>query len=246
MAVILAGSALVLADPVLGRLRHHPTPETATVRSFALDRALELGPLERARAEGRAAVRSAGRGSVLLVGERATETAVKGGDLDRFSILHFATHALTDEQRPDRSAILLARGDSREDGLLQVREIVDLELSGQLVVLSACRSAAGLQVGGEGVLGLARGFFVAGARTVVGSLWPLRDDDAEALFREFYRELRDGASVATALTQARRARIQAGVPPAAWAGSPLGWSSSPSGTPIGLRSARSSSARYVV
>lgn len=212
------GAALALADPSLGGDRDTKDSQSTTGSGSANARAVDLGPLPRARREGRSVVRHAGSDSVLLVGARASESAVKQADLGEFSILHFAAHALTDDLRPDRSAILLAPGAVEEDGLLQLREIVGLDLSGQLVVLSGCRSASGLQVHGEGVLGLARGFFVAGARTVVGSLWPLRDVDAEALFEDFYRGLGEGRSVAAAMAAAQRSRRRAGAPPAAWAG----------------------------
>jgi CHAT domain-containing protein len=85
-------------------------------------------------------------------------------------------------------------------------------------VLSACRSASGTLLEGEGVMGLARGFFQAGARSVVGSLWPLRDDEAERLVGDLYRHLADGRSLAGALAAAQRDRMQAGEPEAAWAG----------------------------
>ena len=67
-------------------------------------------------------------------------------------------------------------------------------------------------------MGLAHAFFQAGARAVVGSLWPLRDDEAALLMGDFYRELGRGRSVAAALAEARRSRIAAGAPAAAWAG----------------------------
>jgi CHAT domain-containing protein len=139
-------------------------------------------------------------------------------DLRRFGVLHFAVHAFIDEERPERSAILLAPGRDGDDGHLQIREVVGLDLRGRVVVLSACRSASGALLEGEGVMGLARAFFQAGARTVVGSLWPLRDDDAERLFDSFYRRLAEGGSVGAALAAARREQIRAGRPAAAWAG----------------------------
>ena len=87
-----------------------------------------------------------------------------------------------------------------------------------MVVLSACRSASGTVLPGEGVLGLARAFFQGGARAVVGSLWPLRDDDAAALFGAFYGQLAQGRSLDEALRLARIERIEDGAPAAAWAG----------------------------
>jgi hypothetical protein len=103
---------------------------------------------------------------------------------------------VSDESHPERSAILLASGDGREDGLLQAREIEALDLDGRMVVLSACQTAAGAVQSGEGVLSLARAFFEAGAHAVVGSRWPLRDADAAMLFDAFYRHLGEGASLA--------------------------------------------------
>jgi hypothetical protein len=84
-----------------------------------------------------------------------------------------------------------------------------------VVVLAACRSASGLGLRGEGVVGLGRSFFEAGAHGVVGSLWPLRDDESSVLLEGFYRGLARGSSVAEAMAEARRKRIRA---TAAWAG----------------------------
>jgi hypothetical protein len=71
---------------------------------------------------------------------------------------------------------------------------------------------------GEGVLSLASGFFRAGARTVVASLWPLRDDEAARLFDAFYREVATGSSVGRALRSVQVEAIKSGFPAAAWAG----------------------------
>jgi CHAT domain-containing protein len=173
--------------------------------------------LPRARIEAQEIVRRVGGSSELLVGDAATEGAFKQATLRDYGVIHLAAHALVDHETPERSAIVLAAG-SEEDGLLQMREIVDLDLDRGVVVLSACRSAAGPQIEGEGVMSLARAFFAAGAATVVGSLWPLRDDEAEPLFREFYDRLARGETVSAAMAGARRARIRAAAPPASWAG----------------------------
>jgi CHAT domain-containing protein len=156
--------------------------------------------------------------SVLRVGGKASEGFLKSTDLRRFAILHFATHAVLDEQNPERSGVLLTPAPASEDGLLQIREIVPLHLDGRIVVLSSCRSASGTVLRGEGVLGIARAFFQAGAHTVVASLWPLRDDDGAALFDRFYAHLGAGLSVSRALRAAQRDRIAAGAPAYAWAG----------------------------
>jgi CHAT domain-containing protein len=133
-------------------------------------------------------------------------------------MLHLAAHAVVDEQHPERSAVLFAPGSDDEDGLLQVREIVNLDLKGRMVILSACSSASGTVLEGEGVMGLARAFFQAGAVGVVGGLWPLRDREAARLVDDMAVDLGRGASIGAALAQAKRAAIRAGAPPAAWAG----------------------------
>jgi len=206
--------ALVLADPLPGDASEEPAQQRAWY-GFGGER---LGPLPRAREEARFLRRRFGDGSEVLVGRAASESRVKTDDLTRFGVLHFAAHAIVDDENPARSAVLLAPGDNTEDGLLQIREVVGLHLQQAVVVLSACRSASGVVVEGEGVLGLARAFLQAGARSVVGTLWPLRDDEAEAFFRPFYERLARGETLDEALRAARRDRIHAGAPASAWAG----------------------------
>ena len=206
---------LALADPVpLGGAAARPAAERAAIFS----RPVRLGPLPYARREGRAAVRHLDAGSLLRVGGDASEGFFKKTDLSRFAILHFATHAVVDEDHPERSGVLLTAAPDSEDGILQLREIVPLNLEGRIVVLSSCRSASGTVLRGEGVLGLARAFFQAGAHTVIASLWPLRDDDGAALFDRFYEHLAQGESLAAALRAAQRERAEEGAPAYAWAG----------------------------
>jgi len=192
--------------------------ETATERAAIFADGLRLGALPFARQEGRTAVRHLDSGSLLRVGAEASEGFIKHADLRRFAILHFATHAVLDDQHPERSGVLLTAQPANEDGLLQIREIVGLPLDGRIVVLSSCRSATGQMLRGEGVMGMARAFFQAGAHTVVASLWPVRDDDGAALFDRFYVHLGQGQSVAAALRAAQSDRIEAGAPAYAWAG----------------------------
>lgn len=207
--------ALVLADPDLPLAEGSQGSE---LRAWLRDSDIVLRPLEYARKEGEAVVRYLGKPSVLQVGGGATERYLKSHDLGRFALLHFAAHALIDNVRSERSAILMAPGAETEDGLLQFRDILGLHLDGQVVVLSACQSATGTLLRGEGVLSLARAFFQAGAHTVVGSLWPLRDDEAAELFDSFYRHLAQGLSVAQALREAQLEAARSGAPMAAWAG----------------------------
>ena len=204
---------LTFADPVLAG----GAETEAQTRNATLLQGLRLGRLPHAREESRAIERHVG-GVEALVGASASEKALKSRDLGGYDILHFAAHAVADEAHPERSAVLLAPGDAMEDGLLQVPEIEALDLDGRIVVLSACQTAAGAVLSGEGVLSLARAFFEAGAHAVVGSRWPLRDADAAALFDAFYRHLARGASLSEALKAAQDDARAAGRPASAWAG----------------------------
>jgi CHAT domain-containing protein len=179
---------------------------------------LRLGSLPHARREARQLARTVGGESEVRSGPEASERFLKTADLDRFGVLHVAAHAVVDYDHPDRSAVVLTPGAEDEDGFLQVREIVELDLEGRVVVLSACRSASGTIFPGDGLTGLARGFFQAGARAVIGSLWPLRDEEARPFMKAFYERLAEGSSLADALVGARVARIEAGAPTSAWAG----------------------------
>jgi CHAT domain-containing protein len=157
-------------------------------------------------------------GSQILVGEAATERALRALDLGAFDVLHFATHALVDDERPERSALVLSQldlpdalsaalADGRiDDGLWTGDDIVrGQRLDAELVALSACDTALGRAVPGEGYIGLADAFLQAGARAVVASLWSV-DDRASALFmRSFYAAWRAGASRAEAMRAARAA-----------------------------------------
>jgi CHAT domain-containing protein len=210
---------LALADPIPPGAGKGAAPvAVARERAAVFGDAIRLGSLPFARREGKSAVRQLGGESLLRVGDAASEGFLKTADLRRFGILHFATHAVLDNQNPERSGVLLTPAPSSEDGLLQIREIVPLDLNGRIVVLSSCRSASGTVLRGEGVMGLARAFFQAGAHTVVASLWPLRDDDGAALFERFYHHLAQGQSVAAALRAAQLDRIADGAPGYAWAG----------------------------
>ena len=201
--------ALAFADPLLDRRLTHGE---AVERNAVLQQGLRLGRLPYARRESAALETHLGGGVDVLVGARASERALKERNLENYRIVHFAVHALADEQRPERSAVLLAPGAATEDGLLQAREIQGLDLDGRIVVLSACQTASGAVLSGEGVLSLARAFFEAGAHAVVGTRWPIRDADASELFDTFYERLGSGAALAGALKAAKVVSLEAGPP----------------------------------
>ena len=206
------GRALAFADPAI----HGARTADAQERNAALERGLLSGRLPFSRRESRSLRQHFGNVETLA-GARASEKALKDRDLAGYDVVHFAVHAIADEAHPERSAVLLAPGASTEDGLLQSREIQELNLDGRIVVLSACQTAAGTVLSGEGVLSLARAFFAAGAHAVIGTRWPIRDEDAAWLFDVFYRRLGEGASLSEALKGAKARAIESGRPAAAWA-----------------------------
>jgi CHAT domain-containing protein/Flp pilus assembly protein TadD len=135
-----------------------------------------------------------------LTRAEATEDRVKRLPLADYKVLHFSTHSLLDEQVAAHSALVLTRDqDSREDGFLQAREIYDLSLKADLVVLSACQTAAGKMEKGEGIQGLARAFFCAGSRSVVASLWNVNDASTARFMRTYYEYLTRGRTKQEAL-----------------------------------------------
>jgi CHAT domain-containing protein len=140
----------------------------------------------------------------IYLGPDARETAVKSEKLDEFRYIHFASHGFLDEVRPDRSGIMLSRApDSEDDGVLRVDEIMRLRLNADLVTLSACGTGLGKLVNGEGILGLTRAFFYAGARNVAMSLWNVNDSATSAFMEAFYRHLKGGLQKPEALRQTK-------------------------------------------
>lgn len=119
----------------------------------------------------------------------AHETLIKDGHLKEYGYLHFATHGLVDEARPDMSRIFLQAGPGDEDGHLFAGEIYNLELNANLVTLSACQTGVGKVFKGEGVIGLSRALAYAGARNMIVSFWNVADESTALLMTDFYRDL---------------------------------------------------------
>lgn len=147
----------------------------------------------------------------LLTRENASEENLKGKKLSNYRILHLATHALIDDKKPSRSAIVLSLDqDPREDGFLQMREIFNLRLGADLVVLSACQTGLGQLIRGEGIEGLSRAFFYAGASAVLLSLWAINDQASSQLLERFYHHLHSSQPVSAALRKAKIEMINSG------------------------------------
>ena len=153
--------------------------------------------------------------------ESASEDQLKAQDLADYKILHFATHGLIDDNKPARSSIILSLDeDPTEDGLLQMREVFNLKMNSDLVTLSACQTGLGRFIRGEGIEGLSRAFFYAGASSVLMSLWAVNDEATYQLMERFYYHLRSSETLSDALQDAKVELIESGVlsHPYYWAG----------------------------
>ncbi|MEM6455878.1 MAG: CHAT domain-containing protein [Acidobacteriota bacterium] len=179
-------------------------------------------PLPHAGREADGICRSLGRSRCdIRQGEAARADVVAGAGAGAGAgrrIVHVAAHAVVDVDRPGDSAILLTPTDARPDGRLRARDIARLRLDDPLVVLSACSTADGQLLQGEGLLSLAHAFFQAGARTVVASRWPLRDHEAHDFFLATYAQLDRGMTIAEAVAHSARQQRAAGRPAELWAG----------------------------
>ncbi|MCA1621213.1 MAG: CHAT domain-containing protein [Acidobacteria bacterium] len=145
--------------------------------------------------------------SHVAEGFDATRERLRETDLSEFAVLHFATHGLLNPKEPEKSGLLLSTVDleGRErGGFVGLRDVYSLRAPVELVVLSACRTALGKEVRGEGMIGLTRGFLYAGASSVVSSLWKVDDEATSELMRRFYENmLRRGMTPAAALREAQ-------------------------------------------
>ena len=156
--------------------------------------------------------------SRLLLDAAATEAGFRGlGDaLSSARRIHFATHGYLSDD-PQRMGLRLSPDPSGGDGLLQAFEVLRLNLHADLVVLSACETAIGRQMAGEGVIGLPRAFFYAGARSVAVSLWRAPDEATARIMTSFYGHLERGLDKAEALRQAKLERLRDRQRPFLWA-----------------------------
>ena len=144
------------------------------------------------------------KNSFLTLGNKATETRAKDIIKDATGILHFASHGFDNPIAPAYSALVLKPDDSN-DGLLQAREISKLKTQAQLVVLASCSSAKGGLSGLYGYSsGLAESFIHAGAKTVIGTLWDVKDNKTYQLMQWFYQGLSHQLSASKALNFAKK------------------------------------------
>ena len=156
-----------------------------------------LTPLPGSRREVSEIARQAPEGAAsILTGDRAREATIRAIAQDK-TVIHFATHGVLRDDQPFDSFLALSNEER-----LTAQKIYGLELTADLVVLSACRTALG-KISGDGMLGLARAFFYAGTPSVVATLWDVADDPTFLLVSDFYRQLARFKDKARALRAAQ-------------------------------------------
>lgn len=207
-AETLAASVAVFADPVFdaddSRVKRGTDMRNVASRDIpgspaaggnvALDGPLRRLAFSREEAGAIASLVGAARSRTFMDFE-ASRASATGDGLSRFRYVHFATHSFVNNRRPELSGIVLSLVDKEgraQDGFLRLQDIYRMRLPAELVVLSACRTAVGREVRGEGLMSLTRGFMYAGARRVAASLWKVDDAATAELMERFYRQLLTG------------------------------------------------------
>lgn len=198
LSVSSSASAVVVGDPVLSR--EAALPQLPAARDEAVD------------------VASSYRTSKLLLGRQATRDAVAEA-MQRSTVMHFAGHAVVDQHDLSMSRLLVAPAIDDALGALFEGEIAQYDLSGvRLVVLAACRTVSAVSPTDVTMFGFASTFLGAGAKSVVGTLWPVDDDNVSRVFVDFHGRLVRGRPIEDALREAQLAAIDRGVSWQHWAG----------------------------
>ena len=207
---------LALGDPAFPQERSGGATREAELFRGAFDAAGGLPRLAASGDEARDVARYAPESEIRLRGD-ASEAWLKHAPVDRFRVIHLATHALVDETSLARTSLALAAG-AGEDGFLSPADLSALKLRADLVVLSACRTAGGVMVTGEGLQGLTAPLLEAGARSVIATQWRISDRSTVRLVHDLYDALSRGEPVADALRDAKLAAVRRGAPASEWAG----------------------------
>jgi CHAT domain-containing protein/tetratricopeptide (TPR) repeat protein len=194
---------LGVADPV-----YDAKPQEISRVQVTLKRSAAIAGYFAPLPETREEVKAVAAGMIsadFLLGNDASESLLKSMPLSKYSVIHFATHGILGGELPDMDEpALVLSGEKGEDSLLTASEIASLKLDSGLVVLSACNTGSGQYFRGEGVTGIARAFKLAGADTVVASLWPVDSMATKTLMELFYKNIAIGMNVPDALYKAKK------------------------------------------
>jgi CHAT domain-containing protein len=195
----------VLADPVFSpddaRVRKQsrrpsvgielPSPQFVRAARDLTDDSGRVSRLPFTRREAQRISAFASDSTVSLDFEANRATAMNP-ELGNHRIVHFATHGILNSENPELSGIVLSLVDAEgkaQNGFLGLRDLYNLKLPAELVVLSACQTGLGRDVKGEGLVGLTRGFMYAGAARIVASLWKVNDVATSELMARFYESM---------------------------------------------------------
>jgi len=130
--------------------------------------------------------------STILIGNAAREETFKAA-ASNYRVLHLAAHGVLDDVNPLYSRLLLSTESNSEDGFLEAREIMKLDLHADLAVLSACQTARGQVSSGEGLIGMSWALFIAGTSTTVVSQWKVDSAATTRLMIDFHHNLQSGS-----------------------------------------------------
>jgi CHAT domain-containing protein/Tfp pilus assembly protein PilF len=209
----------VLADPVFnaddprvpGASRNGPSRPSAAAEAERSASGFDRANFERLPSTRKEGLDILGlvprRDSLSALDFNASRVTATSGVLNRYRLVHIASHGLLNTMHPELSGIVLSlvdRAGRAQNGFLQTTDIYNLKLNADLVVLSACQTALGKEVRGEGLVGLTRAFMYAGTPRVVASLWTVPDVSTAELMTQFYRGmLVNGLRPSAALRQAQ-------------------------------------------
>lgn len=168
-----------------------------------------FSPLPETREEIISIIRSVREGGKAVLGQEATKTIFFQEARLPYRYMHFATHGVVGGEIPRlNEPALVLTPEGKDPGFLTATEIGKMDISADLVVLSACNTGNGEYYNGEGLMGLGRAFILAGAKAVVVSLWPVDSMTTKELMVRFYRELDVTGSATLALANARKAIME--------------------------------------
>jgi CHAT domain-containing protein len=199
-----------------------PTPGSDVARGLDDIGVKRLEPLPFSQAEAESILNVAPKGEgMAALNFKASRATATSPALSQYRIVHFATHGIVDFQRPELSGVVLSMVNEKgepEDGYLRLRDIYNLTLPAELVVLSGCQTGVGKEIKGEGLIALTRGFMYAGSRSVVASLWKVDDAATAQLMAEFYKQMFTNGQRPAAALRAAQLKLAKKRSPADWAG----------------------------
>ncbi|HEX7019741.1 MAG TPA: CHAT domain-containing tetratricopeptide repeat protein [Gemmatimonadaceae bacterium] len=201
-------SAFMFTERLADRARHLPSSYLLVADPKPLPKGTDASPIEALpasvrEARGIRAALGARTSSLVLSGQGASEARVREAMRGR-RIIHLATHAFVNDEEPLDSFLALGASSAAAatDGRLSVRELYDLDLQSELVIMSACRTASG-RLSGDGIAGLSRALFYAGAASVIATQWDVADEPSAELMVRFYEKWRGEADKRHALRNAQ-------------------------------------------